>query len=104
MLYLPDSPNDYYLLSQSTNPNFEFLLTDYKPSAEDIKPSESFQHDGMECFYVLEGQIHLTVDDQTVILNPGDSGCFDSTKAHCYRNKSSQHAKLIVLSINKNES
>ena len=103
MLYLPDSPNDYYLLSQYTNPNFEFLLTDYHPFEQGLKSEESFQHEGRECFYVLEGQIHLTVDEQTVVLNAGDSGCFDSTKTHCYRNKSNQHAKLIVVSINKNQ-
>ena len=38
------------------------------------------QHAGEECGYVLEGELELTVDGRTYLLNPGDSFFFISDK------------------------
>ena len=55
-----------------------------------------FQHDGEEYFYVLSGQVQLTVGDETYILNEDDSGCFKSSIKHYYVNKSDKPAKVLV--------
>ncbi len=106
MLYLPDTPNVYYMLSQMAHPNLEFLLTDYPPhSQKDFQEDfyEMFQHEGLECFFVLEGQIDLTVDGKTSNLKPGDSGCFDSRKPHCYINNTDNTARIILFSMKEDQ-
>ena len=39
-------------------------------------------HPGQEFFYVLEGKLKLYIDDQEIILNPGDGIYFDSMLPH----------------------
>jgi transcriptional regulator with XRE-family HTH domain len=55
------------------------------------------QHEGEECGYVLEGQLELTVDDTTYLLDPGDSFFFRSDKSHAYRNPGKVTARIIWI-------
>ena len=55
------------------------------------------QHDGEECGYVLEGQLELTVDGKTHILNRGDSFFFYSNTPHAYRNPGDVTARVIWI-------
>lgn len=98
-LYLPDTQNIYYMLSQNIHPNIEFLLTDYPPHS-DVDSYEFFKHEGLEFFWMVKGQIHLTVDGVTSVLNPGDSGSFDSHLEHRYVNQGDTTAQLVLLSVN----
>ena len=98
MLYLPDTQNTYYLLSKAVYQNIEFLLTDYSPHS-DVDSYEFFAHEGLEFFWVVEGQIHLTVDGKTSVLNKGDSGCFNSRLQHRYVNPSDTSAQLVLFSV-----
>lgn len=43
-------------------------------------------HLGEEVGYVLEGQLELTVDDQTFSIQTDDAFVFNSERAHSYRN------------------
>jgi len=97
-LDIPDTKNTYYLLSKTVYQNIEFLLTDYPPHS-DIDSSDPFAHDGIEYFWVVDGQIHLTVEGKTTVLNKGDSGCFNSRLKHCYANKSDSNAQIVLFSI-----
>ncbi|ATW26680.1 helix-turn-helix domain-containing protein [Candidatus Formimonas warabiya] len=96
--YLPDSQNTYYLLSEAVHQNIEFLLTDYPPHS-DVDSYEYFAHEGLEFFWIVEGQIHLTVDGKTSVLNKGDSGCFNSRLQHRYVNQSDTCAQLVLFSV-----
>ena len=100
MLYLPDTKNTYYLLSKTVHQNIEFLLTDYPPHS-DVDSFEFFAHEGLEFFWVVEGQIHLTVEGKTSVLNKGDSGCFDSRLQHRYVNQGENTAQIVLFSIKK---
>ncbi|ATW25241.1 helix-turn-helix domain-containing protein [Candidatus Formimonas warabiya] len=99
ILYLPDTKNTYYLLSNKVHQSVEFLLTDYPPHS-DADSYEFFKHDGLEFFWVVEGQIHLTVNGKTSVLNKGDSGCFDSRLEHRYVNHGNTNAQIVLFSIN----
>lgn len=53
------------------------------------------QHEGEEMGYVVEGQLELTVDAQTVTLGPGDSFFFDSRRSHGYRNPGTAETRVV---------
>jgi transcriptional regulator with XRE-family HTH domain len=44
-----------------------------------------FNHKGEEFVFVLEGQIEFNYEDETFILEPGDSLYFDSSSPHAFR-------------------
>lgn len=52
-------------------------------------------HAGEEVGYVIEGTIELTVDNNTYVLNAGDSFYFRSELAHRYRNGGDTPARLL---------
>jgi transcriptional regulator with XRE-family HTH domain len=46
----------------------------------------SLRHEGDEVGFVLEGRLHLTIDEARHELGPGDAFAFPSHLAHTYRN------------------
>lgn len=48
--------------------------------ASDIFPT--FQHDGIELLYMLEGEVEYRHGDQTFLMEPGDSLFFDADAPH----------------------
>jgi quercetin dioxygenase-like cupin family protein len=57
----------------------------------------SYQHEGEEFVYVLEGRIELQIENETHILKAGASLHFNSGLKHLLKNLSSKHSKLIVV-------
>jgi len=55
------------------------------------------EHQGEEMGYVLEGELELTVGDQTVRVGRGDSFFFLSHIAHGYRNIGSSDARVLWI-------
>ena len=51
------------------------------PCTGDV-PVATNGHEGQEFDYVLEGSIHIIIDDTVITLNQGDSIYFDSTHKH----------------------
>ncbi|MFB9224709.1 helix-turn-helix domain-containing protein [Paracoccus cavernae] len=47
---------------------------------DDVFPT--FQHDGIELLYMLEGKVEYRHGDQTFLLEPGDSLLFDADERH----------------------
>ncbi|AGT11400.1 transcriptional regulator, XRE family (plasmid) [Paracoccus aminophilus JCM 7686] len=47
---------------------------------DDVFPT--FQHDGIELLYMLEGKVEYRHGDQTFLLEPGDSLIFDADERH----------------------
>lgn len=54
-------------------------------------------HEGEEVGYVIEGQLELTVGDQTFLLGSDDSFCFRSKIPHGYRNPGPGRARVIFI-------
>ncbi len=60
---------------------------------------ELYTHDGEEAGLVLEGEMTLTVDDETWQLKTGDSFRFASRRPHRFGNPA-KRAKAVVLWVN----
>ncbi|MGE0800898.1 MAG: cupin domain-containing protein [Lautropia sp.] len=52
-------------------------------------------HRGEEMGYVLQGQLELTVEKKSVLLNPGDVFFFASEKPHGYVNRGKVVARIL---------
>ena len=54
-------------------------------------------HPGQEFNYILEGDLRLIIDKKEVILGPGDSIYFDSTRPHGMRALHGKPAKFLAI-------
>ena len=72
------------LLSPSLAGKLELILTTFEPGAS--SGDELYSHAGEEAGYITEGQLELTIDDQVILLDPGDAFHFESSKPHRYHN------------------
>jgi transcriptional regulator with XRE-family HTH domain len=61
---------------------------------------DTFQHDGEEFMYVLEGTHEFVYDGKKYILNEGDSVYFDSAVPHTGRSLGQTKAKLLAVMFN----
>lgn len=57
----------------------------------------TYRHNSEEMWYVLEGTLELTVDDQVYHLKPGDSFYFKSSRQHGYRNTGKTGTRLLWI-------
>ena len=57
----------------------------------------SFQHEGEELLYVLEGRLEFAFGDEVYMLEEGDSLYFDSNVPHCGRSIGKKMARLLVV-------
>lgn len=53
------------------------------------------RHVGEELGYILEGQLELSVDEETVHLGEGDSFFFNSERSHGYRNPGPGRTRIL---------
>jgi len=59
----------------------------------------TYQHEGEEFIYVLEGIITLFINDEKQYLYPGDSAHFKSSINHNYANYTNKICKILVASV-----
>ena len=52
-------------------------------------------HEGEETGYILTGQLELTIDGKTVVLDEGDSFFFESHLRHGYRNPGNTETRVL---------
>jgi transcriptional regulator with XRE-family HTH domain len=55
------------------------------------------QHAGEEVGYVIEGQLELTIEDNTYLLDAGDSFYFPSHLPHTYRNPGRTEMRAVWI-------
>lgn len=63
------------------------------------KPPKPFIHAGHEFDYVLDGAIEFIYDDQSYLLDTGDSIYFDSTLPHYGFARGIQDAKVLAILV-----
>jgi transcriptional regulator with XRE-family HTH domain len=63
----------------------------------DFEYSTTFQHDGEEFFYVLEGIIEFVYGDEKCVLEPGDSMYFDASVPHSGISMGDEKAKVLIM-------
>ena len=84
----------YNFINKKAEP---FLVTiDPKSDDEEIVVSS---HPGQEFNYMVEGRLHLQIDQHDIILEEGDSLYFDSMLAHGMRALDDKPAILLAIII-----
>ena len=58
---------------------------------------EAYTHRGQEAGFVLEGELRLTVESETVVLQAGDSFGFRSHRPHSFSNPTDSPARVLWI-------
>jgi transcriptional regulator with XRE-family HTH domain len=69
-------------LSNTADPNVEFLWSRYDAGGESCPADGLIRHGGKEFGYVHSGRLGVTIGFDTYELEPGDSISFDSARPH----------------------
>ena len=77
-----DSGVRWERLTQSADPNVDFLFVVYEPGGASCEADHLVRHAGREYGHVLSGTLQVTVGFEDHLLGPGDSISFDSTTPH----------------------
>ncbi len=56
-----------------------------------------FQHEGKEFLYLLEGRLELCLDEECVVLEPGDSASYESRYPHSLRGVGGPALAIVVI-------
>ena len=54
-------------------------------------------HTGREVVYCLEGQLTYIIDNQTYVLEPGDSLFFEAHLPHCWENRGTKPTRSLLV-------
>ncbi|MBN2981236.1 MULTISPECIES: helix-turn-helix domain-containing protein [Cohnella] len=74
----------YRALSPSLDNGFEMFEMRIRPG--EAKPSPQLARQGREIGYLLEGELHVLIEDRTFRLEAGDSIVFESSQKHEFYN------------------
>lgn len=89
-----DSKTSIALLTSSKiEKNMEPIMYEIKPGGESGRGS--FNHNGEEFIYIVEGSLDIYIEDQLTTLNEGDSFYFKSTLNHRFKNNGKKLTKAI---------
>lgn len=75
------------------NANMMMLHERYAPGAS--TGDEGYSHKAQESGIVVKGRLHITVDEKTATLGPGDAYYFDSTLPHRMENITDEECIVI---------
>ncbi|ROS00097.1 XRE family transcriptional regulator [Sinobacterium caligoides] len=84
-----------YLLLGADRSNRQMSIMHETYQAGTDTGEETLSHDGEEGGYVLKGQLELTVDGETQLLEAGDGYYFDSKKPHRFRNIGDEDCEVV---------
>jgi len=97
LLWLPRSGMTYQILSPDLQGAAELVWLESEPGEGG---SEFFAHErGEECFLVLEGVLHVYIEDKVVILDKGDCLTFDARLPHRYANEGTEKVVAIYIAV-----
>ena len=82
-----------YLLSANLDGQLALGLSRYAPGG--TAGDDHYTHQGEEAGLVLEGEIELTLDTKTFLLEAGDSFSFPASIPHTYRNPGESTAVIV---------
>ena len=95
--------------AEAERPAFSFEVLAFKANNKPIEAylahfpqrlageEKAHAHPGAELLYVLEGSLEVTYQDDSVVLEAGDSAYFDATEMHSYRGVSETPARAMVI-------
>jgi len=74
--------------------DFEVLRAELAPG--DASSEQPWSHASVECIYVLDGEVTVTVGSNDIVLVAGEAVTFDSREPHRYRNDSQAPASFLL--------
>ncbi len=89
------SRSGYYYQSLASKEGIDAFLVVFEEKKEDERVF--FQHQGREFLFVLEGTLELCLDDECVVLEPGDSASYESTYPHSLRGIGGPAKAIVVV-------
>lgn len=97
LLHLTPSGVTKYLLSPDSPSWVEMYELLLEPGGSSGNDFES--HAGEKAGYVLEGQLQLTLNETTYVLDPGDAFRFPSPIPHMFMNPAGTPARIIWINV-----
>jgi len=89
---------EYHSLgSEKRNRFMEPFLITIEPSASSVELEELSTHSGEEFAYVLEGKIEVQLQEQTFVLEPGDSIYYDASVPHRVTHQGDAAARVLAV-------
>lgn len=97
LLRLPRSGMTYQILTPDLQGSMEFVWIETEPGEGGV---EFFSHErGEECILVLEGVLHVYIENTTIVLNKGDCLTFDARLPHRYANEGTEKAVWVYIAV-----
>jgi transcriptional regulator with XRE-family HTH domain len=97
LLRLASSGILYQVLTPDLQGAAEFVWVELEPGDQG---HESIRHqEGEEIVLVLEGTLHVSLAEETVVLQAGDCLTFDATLQHCYANESDEKVTWVYIAV-----
>lgn len=87
-------------MADSAGGGVDPLLATYQPGSSSSDDYSLTGHSGLEYGVIIEGELNLTIGEQTTKLQVGDSFSFDSTLPHSYSNTTAQVARGVWFILN----
>jgi transcriptional regulator with XRE-family HTH domain/quercetin dioxygenase-like cupin family protein len=73
----------------------QFIRVTYPPGARSAPSGKFQQHTGVECGYVLSGELTLHLEFERHVLGPGDTATFDAGEPHMLENQGAEEACAV---------
>jgi len=84
------------LCADFAHKKMEPLLVTVEAKSDDT-PLSFNEHPGQEFHYILEGRMQVTIEDQEIILNPGDSLMFNSEHPHALKALDNKPVRFLAI-------
>ena len=89
------SRSGYYYQALASKEGIDAFYITFEEKTEDERVF--FQHEGKEFLYVLEGSLELCLDEDCVVLEPGDSASYESRYPHSLRGAGGPAKAIVVI-------
>ena len=83
----------YELLSPEPQTDVEFMILNLDPYSS--SKEKEIGHEGQEVAFILEGEVKLTLEDESYVLFQGDSIKIEKFVKHSWENFTSKYTKII---------
>ncbi len=84
-------------LAATPESSVNFMLLNYAPGATSTPDGQPVVHPGYEYGYIIEGELEITVGDETFVIGANQSVGFDCTIPHVFHNPGKVPMKGVWL-------
>ncbi len=89
------SKSGYHYQTLASKEGIDAFYITFEEKGEDERVF--FQHGGKEFLYVLEGRLELCLEEDCVVLEPGDSASYESRYPHSLRGVGGPARAIVVI-------